>query len=151
MLCEDVKAKMAAFLESALQAREMAMIEEHLNICPSCREQRGLYEKSWELLGLYPAIQADEVLTHRISRRVSAPPGILRYLGPVAAAAVILTAIILTFSSWDRPIFGPPEDQAVQVVDMGEEHQLLEMIDYLGLLEEEDPFKLFEDILESRG
>lgn len=57
MSCQIIRGKIVAHLDGVLGPEETAECREHLATCLHCQKERELLERSWELLGLLPAIE----------------------------------------------------------------------------------------------
>ncbi len=91
----------------------------HLAGCPECR----VFEKTWDLLLEYPAIEPPAGFFRSVRRKLV--PAVLRFAAPIAAAAAaILVALLLTHSA---PSAAPPPGPAVTE----EERELVENLDLL--------------------
>ena len=134
-------AELLAFCSGKLDAARSAAIEDHIRVCPACREFAGRQRAVWEALDIWEAGPVspdfDRRLYQRIEREVSwwdllmrpFRPLLVRQGLPIAAAAglVIVAGILL-----ERPIVAPsvtsPQSAQVDVVAPDQaEHALQEM------------------------
>lgn len=123
MKCKDVKNNLGAYLDNECSENLTIEIERHLTACPSCRKEYEILQKTLGLLDRWevPYIQKDMVpdIKQRLSEEKvrTKPLVILRYVVPVAAAAVVVLAItIRLFTGFvpetKQPALTPVEETA---------------------------------------
>ena len=115
-----------AYCTRKLDARSTAILEQHMEICPACREFASGQRAVWEALDAWEAapvtLDFDQRLYRRIDREVSwwqllarpLRPALVRQGLPIAAAAslLVMAGVLL-----ERPAATPPtaQPQSAQV------------------------------------
>ena len=110
----------------------------HLAACSDCRT----FVQAWDLLGEAPSISPKDGFYQGVRRKL-APP-LLRFAGPIAAAAaVLLVAVVLVLRGPSGPVAGPTTagvtDEERELVEHLEVLQNYELLSTLELLNETPP------------
>lgn len=103
----------------------------HAAQCADCRE----FDRSWDLLREYPAVEASPGFFRAIRRKLQ--PAILRFAAPVAAAAAaLLVALLLTRPTGPTVPSGPvvteEERELVENLDLLQNYELLRTLELVG-------------------
>jgi len=128
-----------AYCSRKLDAARTAMVEDHIEGCPACREFARGQKAVWEALDAWEAAPVSADFDRRLYRRLEQEhswwqrlawplrPGLFRQGLPVTAAAVL---VIVAGVLLDRPAgVPPPPAESVQVQDQAEEAlQEMEMV-----------------------
>ena len=112
MNCRQVKEKLSAYLDKALSDDEMALINNHLENCPPCREEYKALERTVLMLSgleeIVPHASFRRELRHKLEEKTKQRFSLQRFipnwlkhvrsyhLMPIAAALVIML-VVLTF------------------------------------------------------
>lgn len=144
MNCMDVREDLVAYLDDELDARQAALIREHLAECSECRTLSDQHRQVWQLLDHYPPVATPTGFLDRILARVRLSRGPVRAPGLriggvwIAAAAVLLVVLIPFGLDVVRP-HGPvgpdlstEEMEAALDMDMLENLEVLHAMDVLG-------------------
>ena len=128
-----------------LDAARTMILEEHIRICPSCREFADAQRAVWEALDAWEAAPVcadfDRRLYHRIENEVSWLDLLLRPLRPwmarnalpiAAAVAVVVTAGALL----DRPSAPPPASPESAQVESLQPEQVERALDDMQVVQE---------------
>lgn len=70
MDCQEIKKLIPIYLDQELGATEHQQVKAHLHICPDCRAEARLLEKSWDLLGEIKAVEPHPNYMSRFWRSV---------------------------------------------------------------------------------
>ncbi|MBI3855602.1 MAG: hypothetical protein HY293_07915 [Planctomycetes bacterium] len=103
----------------------------HLASCAECRA----FNRSWDLLREYPAIEPQAGFFRGIRRKLQ--PAILRFAAPLAAAAAgLLMALLLTHPSGTpapaAPVVTEEERELVENLDLLQNYDLLRTLELVG-------------------
>src|SRR5262245_32401770 len=103
----------------------------HAAQCADCRE----FDRSWDLLREYPAIEPSAGFFRSMRRRLQ--PAILRFAAPLAAAAAaLLIALFLTHPSTPpappTPAVTEEERELVENLDLLQNYELLRTLEMVG-------------------
>jgi predicted anti-sigma-YlaC factor YlaD len=111
MNCTEFVARFSDFEDGTVSSADLAVMEEHLSDCVSCRRYRAVVERGAALLRALPVpeLQEDFVprLQHRLYRAqetVVAEPTASR----TPAVAVFGVAVLLTVMAWSPLLLGTP-------------------------------------------
>ena len=56
MNCDEIQAQLSEYLDRSLGAAPMALVEEHLAACPSCREETELLSETISQVAVLPTV-----------------------------------------------------------------------------------------------
>jgi anti-sigma factor RsiW len=122
MNCSDFVARFTDYRDRTAPSSELAVMEEHLRRCASCRRYETVVERGAALLRSLPPLEVGEDFVprlerrlHRIQEELAAEPVASR----TPAAAVFAVAAILTAAAWFPLLRGrtPVVELAPIVVD----------------------------------
>ncbi len=112
--CQDIQSQLADFVAGALEARERAALESHLQECPVCRHELQALQRVGRLLDVLPPEEATAVSWQSIRRAIEPPePEPVRargwawclpirwprmaYAGLAAAAAAVALVLFVSY------------------------------------------------------
>jgi hypothetical protein len=130
MTCNEFRQGHGAFSEVASAAAGDAL-RDHLAQCAECRE----FDRSWDLLREYPAVEASPGFFRAIRRKLQ--PAVLRFAAPVAAAAAaLLVALLLTRPAGPKipagPVVTEEERELVENLELLQNYELLRTLELVG-------------------
>ncbi len=134
-----------AYCARKLDAARTGILEEHIRICPVCREFADAQRAVWEALDAWEAAPVSADFDRRLYRRIENEVGwldlLLRPLRPwvarnalpiAAAVAVVLTAGVLL----DRPAAAPPAPEESAQVESLQPEQVEKALDDMQVVRE---------------
>ena len=137
MSCPERLETISAYLDGELTGAELEAFREHLGVCADCRRELAEQERVWEVLGEFKTKTAGPGLTGRIlgatvgePARAGAGMRVLRWAGPLAAAAGLLVAVLLT--QWPEKKNNKLDAETMAVI------QKLDVLEHLDVLENMD-------------
>ena len=101
MKCKNVKHKLSAYMDNALDPETRRLVEGHLHGCPDCGGDLAGMRRAWDLLGSLPEARPAPYLSTRViaetfgHRTVRTRHWIEQLLLPVSAAVVAMAGIWL--------------------------------------------------------
>ena len=112
MRCDEVRRFLSDYLEGALSAEQRQQVEQHLQACLACTQERYLLERVPVLLRQWsPDVPSERIWTG-VERRIQTSTRVRRdtarraptWRTPLVAATLAAAAIALTaFFLWNRP------------------------------------------------
>ena len=140
MKCHEARELFSPYLDGELAAAEINILEQHLRLCPDCREELGRWqEMSRALKGLAAPVKAPPDFSAAVMARVKTPAAAqgrakllqqrLRRWAAAAAAVAVLAAGTLSYAGrglWQQlPLLAnDPPGKQVAVEDPGPEGNL---------------------------
>ena len=104
MNCDEIQAQLSEYLDRSLGAAPMALVEEHLAACPSCREETELLSETISQVAVLPTVEPPLGFTQRVMahvREIEPQPALWRRLFlplrqrlPVQATALVMLGIL---------------------------------------------------------
>ncbi|MBV6458211.1 MAG: hypothetical protein HONBIEJF_01336 [Fimbriimonadaceae bacterium] len=115
MNCNNVNAKLSAYLDGEVCGTEMMMIRSHLQYCDSCRQELEEMRNIKLLLGALPGAEPNDTLVDRLKGRIALESGTATrpvwWARPLfwapAAAAVAIGIFAVTRQSQPAPTTAP--------------------------------------------
>lgn len=150
MECKKAAELIPLFLDNQLEADRIQSVKEHLAICAHCQKEIRLYEKSWELLSDYKAIEPQPDYISRFWTRLSLETswyeeliqglkGVLlqrRLVSILTAVSIFIVAGFLSYRN--LPIGGPEKELAKMNPDEIELVEHLELAQHFDIIENID-------------
>ena len=133
-----------AYCDRRLDPSRMAILEDHLAICPACREFASAQHAVWEALDSWEAAPVSADFDRRLYRRIEQEgawwdrflrlmrPLLLSRTLPFAAAATLLVVAGLMFERPQKPV--PPTDSDAVEIEMVQPDQVVNALDDMEML-----------------
>lgn len=100
----------------------------HREACAECRA----FAASWELLRAYPELPPQPRFFRGVRAKLS--PAVLRFAGPLAAAAaaLLVAAVLYIYPTPRKPDFTEEERELVENLDLLQNYELLRTLEFVG-------------------
>lgn len=137
MNCHEVKGQLAAYSEGQLPLAESGSVERHLQGCASCSRDLARMRKVWPALQVMTPVEPPAGVALRVMGRIRSQRRLVRFIIPMAAAAVLLLAVtfLILFP-------GSPQDEGSLA---REDAEMIQNMDLLMVLDEAEIADLIED------